>query len=369
MNQNQQAKAAEATPEPEPAETSGSLDQDAIDALMKQGQPANEAEATPEPEPAETSGSLDQDAIDALMKQGQPAQAPDAAAEPEPAEPSGSLDQAAIDALMKQNASPQPAAGDAGNMDQAAIDALLAGQQTRAPSPPADAGPAAIGEMLEQNDIDALIQQHASGGIPRETAAPESPLAQIGLPDVTGGAMDQDAVDQLLEDRPATHLPAKKPARVPNPLGAATLSPEEIGGKMIKSWTNSSVTGIRRSRFFTSDQVETQGNAIEAIERLFTLANAFRDSRSDQQRDDIASVANRYGQQATIQLTRDRTKPIRIKVDGIKTLNTYQKLVETSQTYHVDRFVPNQGSLSRHWVDWFTTNFDSETLQNLSSLT
>jgi len=345
MNQQQEPAGTE-------AQNNGALDQSAIDALMNQPSAA--------PEPSSDSGALDQAAIDALMNQ----QATPAT--PEPSD-SGALDQSAIDALMNQpSAAPEPPS-DSGALDQAAIDALM-NQQSAAATPPAAE---ALGDLLDQDGIDALIARHATGEIPR-SAPPEQAdlLARVGLPEVEGGMLDQNAVDALIQQTPtAAPPPAKRVDQVPNPLGARTIDPRELGGKMVRSWTNPEVTRVRRSRFFLPEQVQNQNTAIEAIERLFTLANAFRDGHGENQANQVATVPNRFGQQTTIAVTRDRAKPVHIQIDGIQACNSYQKFVETSHTYRVDRFTPNQGSLSKHWVDWFTTHYDPDTLANLSNLT
>ena len=225
--------------------------------------------------------------------------------------------------------------------------------------------------ILDQSSVDALIAQQLASGIQKKPAAPGGDLlSQVGLA-ADGGVMDQGDVDKLINQQPNKgRSVVKRVKQIPNPLGARTLGLHEIEEKkLLRSHANSSVTGMRRPRWFTPQRAETYDTALTAIERLFALANQFRDSNTDNSYDEIASVANKFGQDTTIALTRDRAKPVRIRIKGIQTCNAYKRMVESSHTYDVDRFAPNEGPMCRRWVDWFTTNFDDETLQGLSGLT
>ena len=89
---------------------------------------------------------------------------------------------------------------------------------------------------------------------------------------------------------------------------------------------------------------------------------------SDRSRLEPASITNRWGHEAVIALTKNEYQPIKIRMQGIQTLNVYQRFVQSEQVFFVDYFQPNSRSTGRRWVRWFVMHFDQETLQELGKI-
>jgi len=215
---------------------------------------------------------------------------------------------------------------------------------------------------MSQADIDALINQRAaaiSGEKPRPRAS-QTPHPARG----------QHQIDAMLGQAAPSHSQvARRIPQVPNALGARTLSPEDYrGNKVLRSERNGVVTGMRKYKFSLPGDVSLDETALNAIQRLFSLANAFREIHSDSRVNEVARVSNKFGHSAVIAITKNPAKPVRIRMGGILTYNAYNKFVETQQTYYVDKFVPHRDGLSRRWVDWFTFQFDTDTLETLMQL-
>ena len=182
-----------AAPVPAPAEPTGPLGQDDIDALINGL--SGGAPAAPAPAPAAPSGPLGQDDIDALIN-GLGGGSPAPAAAPAPAAPSGPMGQDDIDALLNGlTSAPAPAPAEpTGPLGQDDIDALINGLGGgAAPAPaPAPAAEAPSGP-LGQDDIDALING-LGGGAPTVAAPAPAPAVSAADPDAQLGQSDIDAL-------------------------------------------------------------------------------------------------------------------------------------------------------------------------------
>jgi hypothetical protein len=339
---------------------SGPMGQDEIDALLAQ----QSKPAAPAP-----SGPMGQDEIDALLAQ----QSKPAA--PAPAGEGGQLDQAAIDALFGQQQAkpappPAPEISGGGQLDQSAIDALLAQQQAKpAPQPaPEISG----GGQLDQSAIDALLAQQAQATKPTAPVSESSELDQSAIDQL----MAQQAVEQTSPDD--SPRPVDKPRQealsswieqIPNQLGARTLAPTDLqNNKRIKGQRNSKVTGVRRSVFYLPDTILAQEAAMQALQKLFGMADQFRSEGSENRYANVASVSNRWGLETEISLTRIPQKPVRIKMKNVPAFNKMEKFMSADQVYLVDRFVPNSGGNSKRWVDWFVMNYETQALEDLAEM-
>jgi len=379
-------QAQKEAPDEAAAASSGALDQAAIDRMLQA-----EKEA-PDEAAAASSGALDQAAIDRMLQAEK--EAPEKAA----AASSGALDQAAIDRMLQaQKEAPEKAAeASSGALDQAAIDRQSQGNGAKAE-------PAGASGGMDQEEIDRLMAARADSTAPMDQAEIDrlmadqsaTPPPETGDDTVFPGALTQSELDKYLAEmqradqggekltRAQKAIAARAPAviekppppppapvpPVPNALGARTLSPYEFKAKrVLKTAVNPSVTGIRRGAMYLPDDLNRNAVALNAIQRLFALASAFRGVTPKRRFDRVASVPSKFGADAAIMLTRSESHPVQIQLKGLPAFNGYQKFEEADHVYAVDHFKPNSGVTAKRWVHWFATHFERETLESLSQL-
>lgn len=318
----------------EPERVGSLMDQSEIDRMIQQGVPHRAQ--SPQNSPQKSPGmGLGQNEIDQLF--------------------SGKSAQAMKDPNASVNKNPfAEVERGVGDLAQDEIDRLFSGGGTASPKQEAKKQQISIADIPETGDLDQ--------------AAIDALFAQAsGKPKAVSPANDQSAI-ATKEGEPANAI-VPRVKEIPNAFGAKTLSPQDFSSKkVLKAWSNPNVTGVRQARFFLPNQVHENETALNAIMRLFALARAFRNIPSGKSHDEIAAFSNRFGQNTNIYLTRDEALPVRIQVSGINTFSIYNRFEDSKQTYTINSFLPGSGGQSRRWVDWFSANYDPETLQQISLL-
>ena len=349
-------------------------------------------------------GLLDQSGVDDLIAgRGEPqASSADAASAPESNAPAGgSLDQDAIDQLFAGKsgggALPVPVAGKE-KAEEDSAQTFSVAQKREEPAPSSG--------ILDQDAIDALIAKtpaaappqtipDGAGSLPHSAGSGEANSAGTGASSAAAGSLDQSAIDQLIAsvsspdtvkagaaasgfvppNNPAPVQPAQPSQalvphvpQVPNPLGAKTLGRFQLEGKkLLRTGVNAEVTGLRRSHYRLPHQIHNHDAALNAVLRLFSLAKAFREVGRGNH-DPLGTFPNKFGHSTEIALTADQNNPVRITMKGLTKINTLRKYVETEEVFDVNYFSPAMGSQTRRWVDWFSTHYDMDTLQQIGQL-